>query len=152
MALSPWPEAQAEIDAAVAVLEAALPDGAPAARLGPVAAAMTENFAANAPESVKSESVIRVCAWLFQRSPGVRAQSVRLGGAVALGKHLFGGDRRVIQFGREEPVSAMARSPRGSDSVKSWWPFQRRVERRGKRIFRRDYRTNSGACRWRFDC
>ena len=82
--LSPWPEAQADIDAAVAVLEGALPDGAPAARLGPVAAEMTEHFAANAPESVKSESVIRISAWLFQRSPGVRAQSVRLGGAVAL--------------------------------------------------------------------
>ena len=84
MALSPWPESQADIDAAVAVLEAALPDGAPVQRLGPVGAAMVQEFAANAPESVKSESVIRVCAWLFQRSPGVRAQSVRLGGAVAL--------------------------------------------------------------------
>ena len=82
--LSPWPTVAAEVAAAVAVLEAALPPGAPVQRLGPVGAAMVQEFAANAPESVKSESVIRVCAWLFQRSPGVRAQSVRLGGAVAL--------------------------------------------------------------------
>ena len=109
MALSPWPESQAEVDAAVAVLEAALPPGAPAQRLGPVAAEMTEHFAPNAPESVKSESVIRISAWLFQRSPGVRAQRRAARRRGSFGKHLFGGDRRVIQFGREEPVSALAR-------------------------------------------
>ena len=90
----------------------------------------TEHFAANAPESVKSESVIRVCCLVVStltRGADAKRAARRRG---SFGKHLFGGDRRVIQFGREEPVSAMARSPRGSDSVKSWWPFQRRVERR----------------------
>ena len=82
--LSPWPEPGSDRDDAVAVLEGALPSGAPAARLGAVAAAMTEDYASNAPQVVRDESVIRISAWLFQRSPGVRAQSVRLGGAVAL--------------------------------------------------------------------
>ena len=35
MALSPWPEVQTEIDAAVAVLEAALPDGAASGKARP---------------------------------------------------------------------------------------------------------------------
>ena len=83
--LSPWPEAAgSDRDDAVALLASALPDGAPAERLGATGAALVENYAANAPTSVKDEAVIRVCAWLFQRSPGVRTQSVRLGGAVAL--------------------------------------------------------------------
>ena len=84
MALSPWPDPGSDRDDAIALLAAALPPSADAARLGPVCSALTERFASGAPDSVKSESVIRVCAWLFQRSPGVRAQSVRLGGAVAL--------------------------------------------------------------------
>ena len=82
--LSPWPTVAAEVATAVAVLEGALPDGAPAARLGPVGSALVEEYASGAPPEIKSESVIRISAWLFQRSPGVRAQSVRLGGAVAL--------------------------------------------------------------------
>ena len=85
MALSPWPQPGSDRDDAVAAAGGRVTPRRSSAKIRAQWARLwCEEFAANAPESVKSESVIRVCAWLFQRSPGVRAQSVRLGGAVAL--------------------------------------------------------------------
>ena len=79
MALSPWPEVQADIDAAVALLAAALPDGAPVARLGPVAAALVEEYASGAPPEIKSESVVRCCGWLYQATPGLADSKLSAG-------------------------------------------------------------------------
>ena len=79
MALAPWPESQADIDAAVTLLAAALPDGAPAARLGPVAAALVEEYASGAPPEIKSESVVRCCGWLHESKPGLADSKMSAG-------------------------------------------------------------------------
>ena len=79
MALSPWPTVQAEIDAAVLVLAAALPPSADAARLGPVASDLTERYASGAPDSVKSESVIRTAGWLHESKPGLADSKLSAG-------------------------------------------------------------------------
>ena len=50
MALTPWPESQADIDAAVLVLAAALPPSADAARLGRVCAELVEEYSPGAPQ------------------------------------------------------------------------------------------------------
>ena len=85
MALTPWPESQADIDAAVAVLEAALPDGAPAARLGPVGAAMVQEYSPGAPQPIRDEAVIRTAGWLYESTPGL-ADSKMSAGPVEVSK------------------------------------------------------------------
>ena len=79
MALSPWPEAQADIDAAVALLAAALPPSADAARLGPVSAALVEAEASGAPPEIKDESVIRCSGWLHESKPGLADSKLSAG-------------------------------------------------------------------------
>ena len=79
MALSPWPETQAEVDAAVALLAAALPDGAPVARLGPVAAALVEEYSPGAPQPIRDESVIRCSGWLYESTPGLADSKLSAG-------------------------------------------------------------------------
>ena len=79
MALSPWPTVQADIDAAVLVLAAALPDGADVARLGPVAAALVEAEASLAPVAIKDESVIRCSGWLHESIPGLADSKLSVG-------------------------------------------------------------------------
>ena len=85
MALTPWPESQADIDAAVAVLAAALPDGAPAARLGPVRAAMVQEYSPGAPQPIRDEAVIRTAGWLYESTPGL-ADSKMSAGPVEVSK------------------------------------------------------------------
>ena len=79
MALSPWPTAQADIDAAVALLESALPDGAPVARLGAVAAALTEEYSPGAPQPIRDEAVIRTAGWLHESKPGLADSKMSAG-------------------------------------------------------------------------
>ena len=79
MALSPWPETQADIDAAVTLLAAALPDGAPAARLGPVAAALVEEYSPGAPQPIRDEAVIRTAGWLHESKPGLADSKLSVG-------------------------------------------------------------------------
>ena len=79
MALSPWPEAQADIDAAVTLLAAALPDGAPVARLGAVAAALTEEYSPGAPQPIRDEAVIRTAGWLHESIPGLADSKFSVG-------------------------------------------------------------------------
>ena len=79
MALSPWPESQADIDAAVTLLAAALPDGAPAARLGPVAAALVEEYSPGAPQPIRDEAVIRTAGWLHESTPGLADSKMSVG-------------------------------------------------------------------------
>ena len=79
MALAPWPESQADIDAALLVLAAALPDGAPAARLGPVAAALVEEYSPGAPQPIRDEAVIRTAGWLHESTPGLADSKLSVG-------------------------------------------------------------------------
>ena len=80
MALSPWPEPGSDRDDAVALLSAALPDGAPAARLGPVAAALVEEYASAAtPQEIKNESVVRTAGWLYESTPGLADSKLSAG-------------------------------------------------------------------------
>ena len=79
MALSPWPESQADIAAALLVLGAALPDGAPAARLGPVAAALVEEYSPGAPQPIRDEAVIRTAGWLHESKPGLADSKLSAG-------------------------------------------------------------------------
>ena len=79
MALSPWPDPGSDRDDAIALLAAALPPSADAARLGPVCSALTERFASGAPDSVKSESVIRTAGWLHESKPGLADSKVSVG-------------------------------------------------------------------------
>ena len=73
MALSPWPSAPAAIAAATTTLAAACGcSEAVAARLGPVASALVENYASAAPESIKDEAVIRAAGWLHGNKPAIR--------------------------------------------------------------------------------
>ena len=73
MALSPWPTAQAEIDAATTTLAAAIgASESVAGRLGPVVAALVERYAEHAPDAVKDEAVIRSAGWLNASKPGLR--------------------------------------------------------------------------------
>ena len=80
MALSPWPEtAGSDRDAAIALLESALPDGAPVARLGPVAAALVEEYSPGAPQPIRDEAVIRTSGWMFQSTPGLADSKMSVG-------------------------------------------------------------------------
>ena len=79
MALAPWPTAQADIAAALLVLGAALPDGAPAARLGPVAAALVEEYSPGAPQPIRDEAVIRTAGWLYESTPGLADSKLSAG-------------------------------------------------------------------------
>ena len=78
MALSPWPTAQAEIQAATTTLATACgcSEGV-AARLGPVVAELVERFASDAPAAIKDEAVIRAAGWLHGNKPGLRKVNVR---------------------------------------------------------------------------
>ena len=73
MALSPWPTAQVEIEAATTTLAAAIGSSEEVAgRLGPVVAALVAQYASGAPAAVKSEAVIRASGWLQRTKPGLR--------------------------------------------------------------------------------
>ena len=77
MALSPWPTAQAEIEAATTTLAAAIgASESVAGRLGPVVAALVERYAEHAPDAVKDEAVIRSAGWLNASKPGLRKVNV----------------------------------------------------------------------------
>ena len=75
MALSPWPEAGAARDAAIARLKAqvagrALQSDDEANHLGEVGAALVEREAPGAPEAIKDEAVIRMAGYLAQADYG----------------------------------------------------------------------------------
>ena len=77
MALSPWPTAQVEIEAATTALAEAIgASESVAGRLGPVVAELVERYASGAPAAVKSESVIRAAGWLHGNKPGLRKVSI----------------------------------------------------------------------------
>ena len=78
--ISPWPSSPVALKAAVDQLAAAI-GASPeiAARLGPVAAALVEEYAAGAPQPIRDESVIRCAGWLHGARPrGVT--SIKTGG------------------------------------------------------------------------
>ena len=70
MALSPWPSSPVALKAAADQLAAAI-GASPeiAARLGPVAASLVEEYAAGAPQPIRDESVIRCAGWLHGARP-----------------------------------------------------------------------------------
>ena len=73
MALSPWPTTPVAIQTAkTALAEAVGCSESVAARLGPVVAALVEQYARGAPAILKSESVIRAAGWLQRSKPGLR--------------------------------------------------------------------------------
>ena len=82
MALTPWPTTPAALAAAVAELAGALgasaaDDGDQLARVGAVASALVEDFAAGAPLPVRVEAVLRTSGWLWDTpSAGVRSDTV----------------------------------------------------------------------------
>ena len=82
MALSPWPSTPAAIQTAKEQLAAAIGSSPEiAARLGPVAAALVEEYAPGpgAPQAIRDEAVIRTAGWLHGARPrGVTA--VKTGG------------------------------------------------------------------------
>ena len=79
MALTPWPEDATDLAAAISTLAAALPDGAPVARLGPVAAALVEEYSPGAPQPIRDEAVIRTAGWLHESKPGLADSKVSAG-------------------------------------------------------------------------
>ena len=79
MALTPWPESQADIDAAVLVLAAALPPSADAARLGRVCAELVEEYSPGAPQPIRDEAVIRTAGWLHESKPGLADSKLSVG-------------------------------------------------------------------------
>ena len=70
--LSPWPSSPAALTAARACMAAAIgaTDDATIDRLGSTVAALVEQYAATAPQSVKNEAVIRCAGWLFEQPAG----------------------------------------------------------------------------------
>ena len=93
MALSPWPASTAVValKAATILLRQAIGEGknqttgpgfaydaidAAVQRLGATVAAHVERFAADAPQPVKDEAVIRAAAWLFDTKGAVRIDGV----------------------------------------------------------------------------
>ena len=91
MALSPWPEPGSDRDDAVAVLEAALPDGAGSGTARPSGVGDDGAFRGERARKCQVGSGYQgLRAGCFNRSPGVRAiQSVRLAGAVDIVKAPF---------------------------------------------------------------
>ena len=79
MALSPWPEDATDLAAAKTALAAALPDGADVARLGPVAAALVEEYSPGAPQPIRDEAVIRCSGWLYESTPGLADSKLSAG-------------------------------------------------------------------------
>ena len=79
MALTPWPEDATDLAAAISTLAAALPDGAPTARLGPVAAALVEEYSPGAPQPIRDEAVIRTAGWLYESTPGLADSKLSAG-------------------------------------------------------------------------
>ena len=79
MALSPWPESGTDLATAISALAAALPDGAPVARLGPVAAALVEEYSPGAPQPIRDEAVIRTAGWLHESTPGLADSKLSVG-------------------------------------------------------------------------
>ena len=79
LSLSPWPTSTAALAAATTALATAVGcSEAVAGRLGPTAAALVENYASAAPQSLKDESVIRAAGWLCRDRPGA-AKNRRFG-------------------------------------------------------------------------
>ena len=75
--LSPWPTTPAAIQAATTALaEACGCSEAVAGRLGPVVAALVQQYASGAPAVLKSEAVIRASGWLHGNKPGLRKVGV----------------------------------------------------------------------------
>ena len=75
--LSPWPTTPAAIQAATTALaEAVGCSEAVACRLGPVVAALVQQYASDAPAILKSEAVIRASGWLYGNRPGIRKVGV----------------------------------------------------------------------------
>ena len=77
--LSPWPSSPAALTAATECLKTALgeDDDATAQRLGSVASALVEKYAATAPQSIRNEAVIRAAGWMYEQpSAAVRSESV----------------------------------------------------------------------------
>ena len=71
--LSPWPSTPAAIQAATTALAGACGcSEAVACRLGPVVAALVQQYASGAPAAIKTESVIRCAGWLYASKPGLR--------------------------------------------------------------------------------
>ena len=93
MALSPWPPTTSAValKAATVLLRAAIGEGknqttgpgfaydatdAAVQRLGATVSAHVERFAADAPQPIKDEAVIRASAWLFDTKGAVRIDGV----------------------------------------------------------------------------
>ena len=76
------PAAIACLRASISGWTSAVPSDDRAAALGEAASGLVERFAPDAPSAIKSESVIRVVAWLHAREPkpvqAVTLDSVRL--------------------------------------------------------------------------
>ena len=79
--ISGWKSAVLAADG-MTVLAAAVPSDDRAAALGEAASGLVERFAPDAPSAIKSESVIRVVAWLHAREPkpvqAISLDSIRL--------------------------------------------------------------------------
>ena len=78
--LAPWPETGAALEAAELYLRNALggADAATVERLGAVAAAMVEQYAPDAPQTLKNEAVIRFAGYLTEANYGAM-QSQKVG-------------------------------------------------------------------------
>ena len=95
VALSPWPTTPAAVAAANATLAVAMagrknsPDqfSAAAARLGPVASALVERYAKDAPQAIKDEAVIMVSAWILERQGGATSTSESVGGPIGISEN-----------------------------------------------------------------
>ena len=70
VALSPWPTSPVALQAAIEQLSVAIGASAEiAARLGPVASELVEDYAAGARQAIKNEAVIRCSGWLHGARP-----------------------------------------------------------------------------------
>ena len=75
--LSPWPDGQTELQAAILCLQTALGGGTDerVQAIGSVAAELVQRYAPMAPQPIKNEAVIRCSGWLYQQpSAGIRSE------------------------------------------------------------------------------
>ena len=77
--LSPWPTTPVALASATECLKSALgeDDDATAQRLGSVASALVEKYAATAPQSIRNEATIRTAGWLREApASGARREDI----------------------------------------------------------------------------
>ena len=133
MALSPWPDSPAAVAAAVLKIKTATGSSsadANIARVGAVAAALTEKEASMAPSEVKDEAVIRCAAWLLDRPRDGRTSEVADVGPIKIDRSYLAGQLSALRHsGAMALLGPWKLQTRGGDQLMRW-PWSKQVETR----------------------